>query len=794
MPDPFTFEAEPFEIEPEGSVGPEEFEAGEFEFDELESVTENVRYVDEEKRIIDLTAKADKRPRHGLRDPKKVWAVVLHQMACCFNVANPLQRMLNIVAHFAILPDGRILQLHPVLEMLWASHCISPGSVAVEFAGNFPDVNGRWWFDCRQDKSTGAYLDKWNERCCKHIRTHGNQSGCAYTGNMNQVTPAQIDAGRYLVRYLVRTMGIRMVLAHRQASDQRDNDPGPDIWCNVGQWAVDNLGLSDGGPGFQCDSGSPIPTAWRNWCKPKSGEIMNYELEDESVYTPELELESGSCPTCGRDAGMQELERWEGEVPATPTFVRDFSGPAGECTAVLAHAGKTRAQALAIINEQIAIAITMLRLAATRLKRGSRSAATRELFRKIFRVRPEFVPTWLKQTATIKDRGDVVAVRCSRVADLLASGRIRYFCRVTATNCPDCGNDNSPYACSSWGERPPPANNNVVCLGDKFWEDMRHNRISSILAALMHEPFHIYFGRYVTEHGQHPDGSSVGKFGGVYCILKFVFDINGQTPPPRVNNVCRDTVVRAETTDYEQDEAQFSWEGETGTAPPTYVRNFSGPAAECTAALTQAGKTRAQALAIINAEIHSAIRMLRVAATRLKRGNRSAQTRAIFKKIFRVPPSFVPTWLKQTNAIKDRGDVVAVRCRRVADLLASGTIRFFCRVTATNCPDCGNDNSPFACSSWGKHNVICLGSLTWNDMKNNNLPSIRSTVMHEPFHIYFGKYVTEHTTHPDGSSVGKFGGIDCIVRFVFEVNGQAPVQTDVDACDQNLVRAELAAY
>ena len=512
---------------------------------------------------------------------------------------------------------------------------------------------------------------------------------------------------------------------------------------------------------------------------------MNNELLDETgAYTPEL------------PAGAS---MWEGEVPAAPIFVRDFSGPAGECTAVLTHAGKTRAQALAIVNNQIAIAIRMLRVAATRLKRGSRSNTTRQLFRKIFRVSPEFVPSWLKQTATIKDRGDVVAVRCRRVADLLASGRIRYFCRVTAANCPDCGNDNSPFACSSWGAH------NVICLGDPFWDDMRNNRITSILATLMHEPFHIYFGEYVTEHHQHPDGRSVGKFGGIYCILQFVFGINGRTPPQRVSDRCRDTVVRSETSDYEQEEAEAysasNWEGETGAAPPRYVRDFWGPNAECTAALTQAGKTRAQALAIINAEIHSAIRMLRVAATKLKRGNRSTQTKAIFKKIFRVQPSFVPTWLKPTNAVKDRGDVVGVRCKRVADLLASGRIRFFCRITATNCPDCGSDNSPFACSSWGQEstapqngNVICLGSATWNDMRNNNRASIRSTVMHEPFHIYFGIYVTEHGQHGDGSSVGKFGGIDCIVRFVFEVNGQTPVPTDVTACNAVTVRSELASY
>ncbi len=246
-------------------------------------------------------------------------------------------------------------------------------------------------------------------------------------------------------------------------------------------------------------------------------------------------------------------------------------------------------------------------------------------------------------------------------------------------------------------------------------------------------------------------------------------------------------------------ELEMNWEGEVPAAP-SYLRNFSGPNAECVAALTRAGKTRAQALAIINSQIGSAIRMLRVAANKLKRGNRSSQTNAIFRRIFRVPPSFVPSWLKQTATIKDRGDVVAVRCRRVADLLASGRIRFFCAVTSTNCPDCGNDNSPYACSSWGDEsaaprnsNVICFGNAFWNAMKNGDTASILSTVMHEPFHIYFGKYVTEHA-HPSGRSVGKFGGIFCIVQFVFEVNGRVAPHEDVDACSGTVVRSAATGY
>jgi hypothetical protein len=96
-------------------------------------------------RIIDLTAKADKSLRKGTRDPKTVYALVLHQMACCFKPKDPLKRFLTLNAHFAILHDGRILQLHPISALLWASHGFNAGSVAVEFAGNFPNIKGKWW-------------------------------------------------------------------------------------------------------------------------------------------------------------------------------------------------------------------------------------------------------------------------------------------------------------------------------------------------------------------------------------------------------------------------------------------------------------------------------------------------------------------------------------------------------------------------------------------------------------------------------------------------------------------------
>ena len=245
-------------------------------------------------RIIDLTSRADKSKRIRMRDPKKVYALVLHQMACCFKVRDPLTRFLKMAPHFAILPDGRILQLHPILALTGASNGFNPGSVAVEFAGNFPDVRGRWW--------------------------HGAENG------MNQVTPAQIEAGRYLVQYLIRAMGLRQILAHRQSSGTRDNDPGPDIWFHVGQWAIDNLGLQDGGPGFKVGTGNAIPDLWRKWGQAKP----QPELELESYEAEESELDPALAAVAERIVARPASPASEMESEAentTPRWTSCFNTP-----------------------------------------------------------------------------------------------------------------------------------------------------------------------------------------------------------------------------------------------------------------------------------------------------------------------------------------------------------------------------------------------------------------------------------------------------------------------------------
>lgn len=82
------------------------------------------------------------------------------------------------------------------------------------------------------------------------------------TYGRDTLTVAQVESGRLLLRELVR-QGVRFVYAHRQSFIERGNDPGPEIWASVGQWAIDTLGMFDGGPGYVVGSGQPIPDEWR---------------------------------------------------------------------------------------------------------------------------------------------------------------------------------------------------------------------------------------------------------------------------------------------------------------------------------------------------------------------------------------------------------------------------------------------------------------------------------------------------------------------------------------------------
>lgn len=190
----------------------------------------DIRIIDRRK-FAELSDKA--KPHTRQRNAADVYALVLHQMG--FSRGNDPDRYDGVTAHYIILSDGGLYQLHDHSVRLPAANGFNSRSLSVEFAGNFPS----------RPRSTNP----------KHFwspDTHG----------MDQLTPAQVASGRWMIDRFVCEGWLTHVLAHRQSGKHRQNDPGPDVWREVGAWAVRQYGLEWGGDGFSIGDGQAIPPKW----------------------------------------------------------------------------------------------------------------------------------------------------------------------------------------------------------------------------------------------------------------------------------------------------------------------------------------------------------------------------------------------------------------------------------------------------------------------------------------------------------------------------------------------------
>lgn len=154
------------------------------------------------------------------------------------------------------------------------------------------------------------------------------------------------------------------------------------------------------------------------------------------------------------------------------------------------------------------------------------------------------------------------------------------------------------------------------------------------------------------------------------------------------------------------------------------------------------------------------------AASRLQMSPRDPDVRTAFRRAFGNTPEFVPDWRTPKDKWVDRGDLVAIRLWGVARILTGGSIRFFCWGKPSYCPEC-KDKPPtyFACSSWGKRYVICLGKGFWEKWNQRKPEDNASTLLHEALHIFFGRLIAHKIKEP-------YGNANCYARYVLEVNRQ----------------------
>jgi N-acetyl-anhydromuramyl-L-alanine amidase AmpD len=197
--------------------------------------------------LVDRRRFATKEHDYGARPWSKVTGITLHQTAC--EMGLHVARYDTIGAHFVVMRDGIALWMHDATRLIghggqrnpphagWNPQCIG-----IEIDGLFAGIAG--------DPRT-----VWDDPSTK-VHEHDIPP-----------TDEQIVTTKNLCRWIVGDVAahggkIGALVAHRQASSDRESDPGSAVWQQVAMPLHAELGLTDGGPGFTVGYGLPIPVEW----------------------------------------------------------------------------------------------------------------------------------------------------------------------------------------------------------------------------------------------------------------------------------------------------------------------------------------------------------------------------------------------------------------------------------------------------------------------------------------------------------------------------------------------------
>jgi len=181
--------------------------------------------------LIDLSDRSPREYRIRQRDPSEVRAAVLHQTGfSCWTDDNPMWA--KVRAHFVVRQDGSVLKLHdPLVRMRYGSGVCNAQGITIEHEGNLPSASGKWWGAERYGRD--------------QLADH----------------PEQVRASRELLRMLAAEYPtLTKVIAHRHISANKANCPGPDLWREVGEWSIRELGLVEVAP---LPKGLALPDTWR---------------------------------------------------------------------------------------------------------------------------------------------------------------------------------------------------------------------------------------------------------------------------------------------------------------------------------------------------------------------------------------------------------------------------------------------------------------------------------------------------------------------------------------------------
>lgn len=181
----------------------------------------------------------------GSRPWSKVTGICLHQTACV--LGERPERWDTVGAHIGITRSGKVIWLHDFNRVVAHGNGWNAQTVGIEIDGLYAGIEG--------DAST-----VWDDPT-----TARHETGM-------ELPEVQAEAVRQVIRWIIREAAanggaIGVLVAHRQSSEDRRNDPGSAIWQRVALPVSAELGLADGGYGFKLGDGRPIPEAWDPRCK-----------------------------------------------------------------------------------------------------------------------------------------------------------------------------------------------------------------------------------------------------------------------------------------------------------------------------------------------------------------------------------------------------------------------------------------------------------------------------------------------------------------------------------------------
>ncbi len=190
--------------------------------------------------FTDLRARASKEHSYGRRGWGKITGICLHQTACM--LGERVDRWRTLGAHIGITRRGQVIWVHDFERLVSHGNGWNTQTVGIEIDGLYAGVEGR------------------PETVWDDPSTPGRETG-------QRLTQETIDAAKATIRWICSTVtknggSVRALVAHRQSSPNRRNDPGSAIWKAVALPMADELGLTDGGPGFKLGAGWAIPEEW----------------------------------------------------------------------------------------------------------------------------------------------------------------------------------------------------------------------------------------------------------------------------------------------------------------------------------------------------------------------------------------------------------------------------------------------------------------------------------------------------------------------------------------------------